>query len=201
MNNTGSFKGEIDEASLAEVTAKQGDIYKLTSEGTEKQYKAGSVIWDNMWGDEYAYYYVEGIYSLMTEEEEAIYDECCKDWDACDYRTPFNISVDFYNANWEYVGTIEVHYEESPVQWVFDGYGTNGEKPEWLNVDTVYNLVRTDGKTSKYNLPTHKFEAEPDLYAADYAIYNGTSFDKLYTAKTIDKKLAELQTAIEELSK
>ncbi len=192
INDTVHYKGEAEETSLPTEGNLKGDVYKLAVPVIEKQYVTGSIGFYE-WTETDGYFYVDGAYSLMTEEEKNIYNEYSEDWAANGNITPFNISVDFYNDNWEYVGTAEVYYDDAPIHWVFEGYSDYG-KPEWLTEGNTYNLVRTDEKTSTFTLPTHIFEAEPDLNIADYALYNGESFDKFYASDAIDEKIGNIET-------
>lgn len=194
-----ALKGEIEESELPTEGNITGDVYKFDSPGVEKEYVVSHIqhyYWDEETGSGY-YYLRYNVSYLMTEQEQAEWDIFEEDMyaDPYDGQSPVTFSVDFYDVDWKYIGTEKVTYNDGPVEWVFDI--RNYEKPDWLELDVDYYLVRTDGAKSVNNLQTHKFEAESSLDAADYAIFNGESFDKFYSKETIDKKMGNVETVLD----
>lgn len=172
LNKKIEFKGEIDAELLPTENNNVGDIYKISG-------AKGYVLAECVFSETHDYYLFDSsILDLMTEEEYSTVD-----W----YELVMNggsfdiVSLDVFSLEWEYIGSTTATYA--------DGHGSialhSTAVTDKMLPSETYCFTRSDNLIPRVtNLPIHSFET-----IADYAIYNGKSFDKFYTAGTIEDKL------------
>ena len=104
-----------------------------------------------------------------------------------------NGSINIYDLEWHFINTFNMNIQ-SEVNLICP-YGSGADN---LILNNTYYITRNDNEIPNGVSPE---EVEIILEETEpvYKIHNGETFDKLYTAETVDKKINDLRIDVPEL--
>lgn len=173
------LKGDAEENSLPTENNVKGDVYRLYEKDnistTEKYLASGKYIYNELvLGDEtHGGYGFNSVYWLLLSDENRH-----------DFDSNNPLPVNIYDVGFVKIGIGELYYAGEMDLWTFKTSTAS------LTPDEVYYIERADGETPD-DLESTTIE-EFEKIIKGYAIYNGESFDKIYTARGLENIIKEI---------